>query len=84
MAFERGYCRSECVKCSEVSPSGAIRPTTTADKASTQIGYAVWGRDACIVITDELECGNCQRHCPTEAIEMIPLNPDDPKPTIIQ
>ncbi|MDO4587985.1 MAG: 4Fe-4S binding protein [Planctomycetia bacterium] len=79
MSFERGYCRPECVRCSEVCPTGAILPTTTADKSATQIGYAVWVRDACIVITDDVECGNCERHCPTDAIEMIPLNPDDPQ-----
>ena len=25
MAFDRGYCRPECVKCSEVCPTGAIK-----------------------------------------------------------
>lgn len=79
MSFERGYCRPECVRCSEVCPAGAILPTTEAEKSATQIGYAVWVRDACIVVTDEVECGNCERHCPTDAIEMIPLNPDDEK-----
>lgn len=76
MSFERGYCRPECVRCSEVCPAGAIHPMNTADKSATQIGYAVWVRDACIVITDDVECGNCERHCPTDAIEMIPLDPD--------
>ncbi|MCL2102369.1 MAG: 4Fe-4S binding protein, partial [Fibromonadales bacterium] len=28
MFFERGYCRPECVKCSEVCPTGAISPIT--------------------------------------------------------
>ncbi|MDO4756273.1 MAG: 4Fe-4S binding protein, partial [Parabacteroides sp.] len=28
MSYERGYCRPECVKCSEVCPSGAIKPIT--------------------------------------------------------
>ena len=26
MSFEKGYCRPECTKCSEVCPAGAIRP----------------------------------------------------------
>ena len=42
MAYERGYCRPECTKCSEVCPAGAIRPITKADKSSIQIGHAVW------------------------------------------
>ena len=44
MAYERGYCRPECTKCSEVCPAGAIRPITKADKSSIQIGHAVWAK----------------------------------------
>jgi len=29
------------------------------------------------VLTDGVDCGNCERHCPTGAIEMVPSNPDD-------
>ena len=42
MSYERGYCRPECTKCSEVCPTGAIRPITVAEKSSRQIGHAVW------------------------------------------
>ena len=24
-----------------------------------------------------MECGNCARHCPAGAIDMVPSNPDD-------
>lgn len=41
VSYERGYCRPECVKCSEVCPTGAIRPITKADKTAIQIGHAV-------------------------------------------
>ncbi len=71
LSFEIGYCRPECVRCTEVCPSGAIQTTSKADKSAIQIGYAVWVRDACIVVTDGVDCGNCARHCPTEAIEMV-------------
>ncbi|MDO4571455.1 MAG: 4Fe-4S dicluster domain-containing protein [Planctomycetia bacterium] len=54
MSFEEGYCRSECVKCSEVCPTGAILPITPAGKTVAQIGYAVWSPDRCIVLTDRL------------------------------
>ena len=71
MSYERGYCRPECVKCSEVCPTGAIHPISTADKSATQIGHAVWIQKNCVPLTDGVECGNCARHCPTGAIEMI-------------
>ena len=74
MSYERGYCRPECTKCSEVCPAGAISPVTVAEKSSIQIGRAVWIRKNCIVITDGEECFNCARHCPTGAIVMVPDN----------
>ena len=77
MSYERGYCRPECNRCSEVCPAGAIKPITPEVKASTQIGHAVWIKKNCIPLTDNVECGNCARHCPTGAIEMVPSNPDD-------
>ena len=77
MSYERGYCRPECNRCSEVCPAGAIKPIKHEDKASTQIGHAVWIKKNCIPLTDGVECGNCERHCPVGAIEMVPSNPDD-------
>ena len=77
MSYERGFCRPECHRCSEVCPAGAIRPISHEVKASTQIGHAVWIKKNCIPLTDGVECGNCARHCPTGAIEMVPSNPDD-------
>ncbi len=75
MSFERGYCRPECVECSQVCPSGAIKPITTADKSAIAIGLAVWIKDNCVVNTDEIQCNNCERHCPTKAITLIDRDP---------
>ncbi|MBR1688251.1 MAG: 4Fe-4S dicluster domain-containing protein [Prevotella sp.] len=77
MSYERGYCRPECNRCSEVCPAGAIRPIERETKASTQIGHAVWVKKNCIPLVDGVSCGNCARHCPTEAIEMVPSDPND-------
>ena len=77
MSYERGYCRPECTRCSEVCPAGAIRPIRHEDKASTQIGHAVWIKKNCLPLTDGVECGNCARHCPVGAIEMVLSDPDD-------
>ena len=79
MSYERGYCRPECVKCSEVCPAGAIRPITKEEKTAIQIGHAVWVKANCIVETDGVECGNCARHCPSGAIQMVPRDADNPE-----
>lgn len=77
MSYERGYCRPECTRCSEVCPAGAIKPITKEDKSSTRIGHAVWIKKNCIPMRDNIECGNCARHCPSGAILMVPSDPDD-------
>ena len=77
MSYERGYCRPECTRCSDVCPAGAIKPLDNIEKSSIQIGHAVWIKKNCVPITDGVECGNCARHCPSGAIEMVPSDPDD-------
>ncbi len=77
-SYERGYCRPECIRCAEVCPTGAIHLTDLAEKSSIQIGHAVWISRNCIVNTDGVKCGNCARHCPSAAIQMVPKDPDDP------
>ena len=49
-----------------------------AEKSSIQIGHAVWVKDLCIPLTDKQECGNCARHCPVNAITMVPSDPSNP------
>ena len=77
MSYERGFCRPECTRCSDVCPAGAIQPLDNIEKSSIQIGHAVWIKKNCVPLTDGVECGNCARHCPTGAIEMVPSDPDD-------
>ena len=83
MSYERGYCRPECNRCSQVCPAGAIKPITLEDKSSTKIGTAVWTHFLCIPTRDKdeegnpISCGNCARHCPTGAITMIQLDEKD-------
>lgn len=79
MSYERGYCRPECTRCSDVCPAGAIRPVTVEKKSSEQIGHAVWIKKNCIPVRDGHSCGNCARHCPTGAIQMIPSDENNKK-----
>ena len=83
MSFERGYCRPECNRCSQICPAGAIRPISIEEKSSIQIGHAVVNLDNCVVNTDGVSCGNCARHCPNGAIIMVRKNPDDPNSLMI-
>ena len=71
MSYEKGYCRPECTACSDVCPTGAIRPISIEEKSSTQIGHAVINPDICVVNTDGVDCGNCARHCPAGAITLV-------------
>ena len=85
-SYERGYCRPECTRCSEVCPTGAIRRITTAEKTAIQIGRAVWVKANCIPLTDGVACGNCARHCPSGAIQLVPSeagNPESPQIPVV-
>ncbi len=85
-SYERGYCRPECTKCSEVCPAGAIHRITPEEKTAIQIGHAVWVKENCIPLTDGVSCGNCARHCPTGAIQMVSsdaANPNAPKIPVV-
>ena len=87
--YEKGYCRPECTRCSDICPAGAIRPisldpaTAEADdlpswaaKQTIQIGHAVWISKNCLPAAEGIPCGNCARHCPVEAIQMVPMDKD--------
>ncbi len=83
MQYDKGYCRPECTRCADVCPAGAIRPISKEEKTAIQIGHAVWVKENCLPIADEQRCGSCARHCPAQAIQMVPIdtsikqNPDD-------
>lgn len=85
VSYERGYCRPECTRCSDVCPTGAIKPfarnheEAKAMKASTKIGRAVWVKENCLPYAENIHCGNCARHCPSGAITMVPSDPENPR-----
>ena len=83
MAYDKGYCRPECVKCSEICPAGAILPVEKDEKTTIHIGVARVDLDLCVVKTDEVNCGNCARHCPVGAIRLVKLEGTDRRiPTV--
>lgn len=88
MDFDRGFCRPECVNCSQVCPAGAIEKITPEEKTAIHIGKAVIDYDLCISNNEGVSCGNCASHCPAGAISMVRKDADDPKsvriPSIIE
>ncbi|MDR3118292.1 MAG: 4Fe-4S binding protein [Mediterranea sp.] len=79
MTYEAGYCRPECIQCSQVCPAGAIQPVTVPQKTSIAIGQARWIEQNCIVNTDNVQCNTCRRSCPTGAIIQVARDPGDNK-----
>lgn len=78
--YEKGYCRPECVECSQVCPTGAILPINRDEKTLIHIGTAKINLDLCIN-----GCGNCARHCPTGAIRMVRIEGyRNPMPVVME
>lgn len=70
LSFDNNYCREDCVACTRVCPSGAIRPLTAADKPRAVIGLAKVDRATCILV-DGGECTVCIGICPLEAVRAV-------------
>lgn len=68
LSFERGYCRTDCTVCSDVCPTDAITKLSKGDKTKVAMGHAVYVRENCIVVKDDVNCDGCWRICPTDAI----------------
>lgn len=85
LVFDRGMCEFNCMRCSSICPTGALRPMTLPAKQRCRIGMAHFDPSLCIAVQDGVDCGACAEHCPTGALQMkddgpgrrIPsLNPD--------
>ncbi|MFO7852794.1 MAG: 4Fe-4S dicluster domain-containing protein [Bacteroidota bacterium] len=72
MDYHKGFCNFECIRCTEVCPSGALLPLSLEAKKLTQIGKVHFIKENCIVETERTDCGACSEHCPTKAVQMVP------------
>jgi ferredoxin len=70
--FHASFCNFDCVRCTEVCPTGAILPLTVEQKHVTQVGVVRLELDNCVVQTENTACGACAEHCPTQAVRMVP------------
>jgi len=71
MDFRRGYCLSECTRCSEVCPTGAIRFLQREQRPYVHVGHAIWKKDLCVRTTNGDACTACVRKCPVRAIHLV-------------
>ena len=71
VGYEKGYCRPECVRCSDACPVGAFHKITVEEKSAIQIGRAVVNLGTCVASSRGQKCGNCADKCPTGAIKMV-------------
>lgn len=62
--YDEAYCAYTCTRCTDLCPTGALRPITREEKISMSVGLAQVSYDYCIA------CGKCARSCPAEAIDM--------------
>lgn len=69
--YETDYCKPECSRCSNVCPAGVFKPLDEVMKTSWKVGTASVNLSQCISANGYDNCGNCARHCPASAIEMI-------------
>jgi ferredoxin-type protein NapF len=72
MDYNASYCNFDCVICTEVCPTGALRPVNIDEKHTLQLGKVVFVKQNCVVFTDGTDCGACSEHCPTKAVKMRP------------
>ena len=69
--YHKSFCNFDCVKCTEVCPTGAITRQTPQEKQAIQVGIAHFVQESCIVTIDRTDCGACSEHCPTKAVHMV-------------
>lgn len=72
MDFDVNYCQFKCNLCTQICPTGALKPFELEEKKVIQIGKVVFIKDNCVVTELEKNCGACAEHCPTTAVKMIP------------
>lgn len=84
MSFDKGYCRPECTKCSEVCPSGSIIKITPEEKTQYKVGLASVDHSKCLAACEGTSCGNCAKHCPVGAIRLVSTDGGPRIPVVIE
>ncbi|MGN0846744.1 MAG: 4Fe-4S dicluster domain-containing protein [Kiritimatiellia bacterium] len=67
---EDRYCFQDCVACTQVCPTGALRPITVEEKHRLPIGRAVVLKEKCLAWAKGEYCAVCDEYCPYKAIKL--------------
>jgi formate hydrogenlyase subunit 6/NADH:ubiquinone oxidoreductase subunit I len=70
LRFRTDYCREDCVRCTEVCPTGALAPLPLAGKANVRLGLPRVDMEVCL-LGDDRECSACRSRCPYDAIRYV-------------
>lgn len=70
MDFEKAYCSIDCVRCTEVCPTKALRPLTSKEKRDAPIGKARVCVTNCMLYENDTDCNVCAKACPKRAISI--------------
>ena len=70
LRFENDYCREDCIRCTEVCPSGALVRLSLKEKTDIQIGLPEVNMNICL-LGDDRECSVCKHWCPYDAIRYV-------------
>ena len=65
------YCFQDCVACTQVCPTGALRPLTVEEKHRRPIGLAVIDRKKCLAWEKKEYCAVCDEYCPYKAVKLV-------------
>ena len=71
---EDRYCFQDCVKCTQVCPTGALRPITVEQKHAMPIGRAEVLKDKCLAWAKGEYCAVCDEYCPYKAVKLKERN----------
>ena len=84
MGFEKGFCRPECTRCSELCPTGAITRITREEKTKYHVGTARVNPDLCLVASGKGHCGKCVQACPSGAVKFVKTEDGRRIPTVAE
>ncbi|MDR1140241.1 MAG: 4Fe-4S dicluster domain-containing protein [Planctomycetaceae bacterium] len=67
VVFDPAWCNTNCTRCGQVCPSGALQKILPDEKKNFKLGFAFFTLEHCRLYDDK-ECSICGRECPFEAI----------------